>query len=72
LTETFSGILLAIGCSVPEMTTNTLSCFNKSQEMIDFGFGAIVGSGVFGFRFNNIKDFTLCFGVAALYSFNYH
>ena len=48
LKETSTGILLAIGCSVPEMTTNILSCFDDNKEMIGFGFGAIVGSGIFG------------------------
>jgi Ca2+/Na+ antiporter len=48
LKETSTGVLLAIGCSVPEMTTNILSCFDENEEMIDFGFGSIVGSGVFG------------------------
>jgi len=43
-----TGILLALGCSVFEMTTNVFSCFNEDKEMVQFGLGIIVGSGVFG------------------------
>jgi len=32
--------------------------------MINYGFANILGSGVF--------DFSLCFGVTAIYSYNYH
>jgi len=39
---------LALGISVPEMTTNTLSVLNNDKAMIEYGLGAIVGSGVFG------------------------
>lgn len=48
LKEYGTGVLLAIGCSVPEMTTNIISCFSERKEMVGFGFGVIVGSGVFG------------------------
>lgn len=44
-----AGILLALGCSIYEMTTNIFSCFNEDKEMAQFGLGIIVGSGVFGF-----------------------
>jgi Ca2+/Na+ antiporter len=40
---------MALGMSIPELTTNILSCFKSSR--IGYGFGAIVGSGVFGIIF---------------------
>lgn len=48
LSETATGILVAIGISIPEMTTNILSVFGGEPEMVGYGFGSIVGSGVFG------------------------
>lgn len=42
------GFCIAIGNSIPELSTNLLSCLSDKPEMIGFGFGAIVGSGVFG------------------------
>ena len=54
--EHTAGILLALGCSVFEMTTNVLACFNEDKEMAQFGLGIIVGSGVFG---NVLKLFIL-------------
>lgn len=63
-TETGTGVLVALGISIPELTTNLLSCATFKNEMIGYGFGAIVGSGVF--------DFTICFGVMSLVSFNHH
>lgn len=39
---------MALGMSIPELTTNILSCFKSSR--IGYGFGAIVGSGVFGIQ----------------------
>ncbi|CAD8102975.1 unnamed protein product [Paramecium primaurelia] len=62
LSETGTGILMALGMSIPELTTNILSCFKSSR--IGYGFGAIVGSGVF--------DFTVCFGLMSLFSNYYH
>ena len=41
-------LLLALGCSVPEMITNILSVFDKEKETFNYGFGVIIGSGVFG------------------------
>jgi Ca2+/Na+ antiporter len=41
-------VLIAIGISVPELTTNILSCFSQKKAMIGYGFGAIVCSGAFG------------------------
>jgi Ca2+/Na+ antiporter len=48
LSQSSTGILVAVGISIPELTTNILSVFGDNQEMIGYGFGAIVGSGVFG------------------------
>ena len=54
------------------MTTNVLSVFSNNVEMIGYGFGAIVGSGVFGNELVYIfADFTLCFGITAIFS-NYY
>lgn len=64
LSQTSTGILVAIGISIPELTTNILSVFSDKVEMIGYGFGAIVGSGVF--------DFTICFGITAVFSNYYH
>ena len=44
-------IILALGCSIPEMTTNILSVFDSEKETFNYGFGAIVGSGVFGIHY---------------------
>lgn len=30
------------------MTTNIISVFDKEKETFNYGFGAIIGSGVFG------------------------
>jgi hypothetical protein len=39
------------------MTTNIFACFNEDKEMVQFGLGIIVGSGVFGeFFFNFILN----------------
>lgn len=46
--ETATGILVALGISIPELTTNLLSSFSFKRETIGYGFGAIVGSGAFG------------------------
>jgi Ca2+/Na+ antiporter len=62
--ETSTGVLVALGISIPELTTNLLSCASFKNEMIGYGFGAIVGSGVF--------DFTVCFGIMSLFSFHHH
>lgn len=62
--EGLAGMLVAFGMSIPEMTTNVLSCFDDNQEMIGFGFGTILGSGIF--------DFTICLGIASLFSLHYH
>lgn len=43
-----AGLLCAFGISIPEMTTNVLSCFHSNTDMVSYGFGAIVGSGIFG------------------------
>jgi hypothetical protein len=48
LSELSKGIILALGISIPEMTTNFLSITNVDKQMIEYGFGTIVGSGVFG------------------------
>jgi Ca2+/Na+ antiporter len=48
LSQTSTGILVAIGISTPELTTNVLSVLSNNTEMFGYGFGAIVGSGVFG------------------------
>jgi hypothetical protein len=37
-----------MGCSIPEMTTNIISVFDSEKETFNYGFGAIIGSGVFG------------------------
>ena len=39
---------MAMGCSIFEMTTNIMACFDSNQEMSGFGMGIVVGSGVFG------------------------
>ena len=41
-------IILAIGCSIPEMITNIMSVFDNNKENFNYGFGVIIGSGVFG------------------------
>ena len=46
--ETGTEILVAFGISIPELTTNLLSCTSMKKEMIGYGFSAIIGSGVFG------------------------
>ena len=43
-----SGLLLAIGITVPELCTNIESVVSSSIDMKKYGFGSIVGSGVFG------------------------
>ena len=48
LKEHTAGIIMALGCSIFEMTTNIISCFNDNKEMTGFGLGIVVGSGVFG------------------------
>lgn len=62
--ETGTGVLVALGISIPELTTNLLSCATFKNEMIGYGFGAIVGSGVF--------DFTICFGIMSMFSQYHH
>ena len=52
--EFFFGVLLAICNSIPEFSTNILSCFAKEKEMVNYGFGTIVGSGVFGNKINSL------------------
>lgn len=59
--ETGTGILVALGISIPELTTNLISAFSFRRETIGYGFGAIVGSGAFGkfwsidlFRFHDL------------------
>lgn len=42
---------MAMGCSIFEMTTNIMACFDSNQEMSGFGMGVVVGSGVFGIIF---------------------
>lgn len=69
--EFLFGVILAVSNSIPEMTTNILSCFAKEKGMINYGFGTIVGSGVFGSTFFH-SDFTICFGIACIFSENYH
>ena len=39
LSEGASGFLLAIGCSIPEMSTSILSCFTGKAELIGYAFG---------------------------------
>ena len=53
-----------MGISIPELTTNLLSCSSFKNEMVGYGFGVIVGSGAF--------DFTVCFGIMSLFSFYHH
>ena len=48
LSQTSTGILVALGITLPELTTNTLSVFSSKPEMIGYGLGTILGSGVFG------------------------
>ena len=62
--ESIAGIILAIGCSIPEMLTNIFSCTSSNPQMLGFGFGTIAGSGIF--------DFTVCLGIAAIFSYFYH
>jgi Ca2+/Na+ antiporter len=64
LPPNLAGFLIAVGCSVPEFSTNMISSFSSKPEMVGFGFGAIIGSGVF--------DFTLCFGIASCFSYYVH
>ncbi len=40
--------MLALGCSVPEMITNIMSVFDEEKETFNYGFGVIIGSGIFG------------------------
>ena len=71
--ETATGILVALGISIPELTTNLLSSFSFKRETIGYGFGAIVGSGAFGNRLLLYpSDFTICFGAMSLFSHHYH
>lgn len=58
LSEQVEGILLAIGASIPEFTTNLIASLSNS---VDIGIGAIAGSGSY--------DFTICFGFASLFTF---
>ena len=63
-------LILAIGCSIPEMITNVLSVFDSEKETFNYGFGVIIGSGVFG---KELKlDFTVCFGIAGIYTYIHH
>jgi hypothetical protein len=55
--ETGTGILVAIGISIPELTTNLLSSFSFKRETLGYGFGAIVGSGAFGNLIINYQRF---------------
>ena len=64
LSDQNKGLILALGLSIPEMTTSILSVTSLDKGMVEYGFGAIVGSGVF--------DFTLCLGIVAIYSNYYH
>ena len=46
--ESMSGLLLAIGITIPELCTNIESVISSQSEMKTYGLGSIVGSGVFG------------------------
>lgn len=48
----------ALCISIPETINNFVSCFSKSNKLLGFGFGIIIGSGVY--------DFTFALGVSAL------
>jgi len=48
ISETASGCLIAIASTIPEFTANMISVFHQNQEMLDFGFGTIIGSGIYG------------------------
>ena len=50
----------ALCLAIPETTTNTISTFFSKKEMEGFGFGLIIGSGIY--------DFTFAFGIACLAS----
>ena len=53
LQPNLAGFLIAVGCSVPEFSTNMISCLSEKPELVGFGFGAVVGSGVFGNIFSS-------------------
>ena len=50
----------ALCISIPETINNFVSCFSKSNKLLGFGFGIIIGSGVY--------DFTFALGISALTS----
>ena len=43
-----TGYLLAIASSIPELTTNSMASFTQNTSMLQFGMGAITGSGAYG------------------------
>lgn len=52
---------LAFTSIVPELTLNLIAVFSHDDEMIGFGFGSILGAGIY--------NLTLCFGLASIASF---
>lgn len=49
LNQQTSGLIIAIGNSIPEFCTNMAANLSSSSEnLADFGLGAIFGSGMFG------------------------
>jgi len=42
------GVIIAVGSTIPELTTNLLSVFDEAPKMIEFAFGTVLGSGIFG------------------------
>lgn len=57
MSEQVEGILLAIGSSIPEFTTNLIASLSDNA---DIGIGTIAGSGAY--------DFTICFAFASLFT----
>ena len=40
--------MLAIASSIPEFTTNSIASLKQNTSMLQFGMGAITGSGAYG------------------------
>lgn len=48
LSKQFLSFVWALCLSIPETTTNTVATFSSKQSMEGFGFGLIIGSGIYG------------------------
>jgi Ca2+/Na+ antiporter len=53
-----TGFFLAIASSIPEFTTNSIASLNQNTSMLQFGMGAITGSGAYG-KFISIFQISL-------------